>query len=469
MNTHRNDVLIAGEWIAVADVFGVENPATGAIIGSGAAARSEHVDAAATAARAAFGEWSTLTASQRADHLDALVAVLRTRRDDLVDATVAEVGAPIEIARPWHVDVSIDILVSAAAHARSFDFAQQHGQVTLLRRAAGVAGFITPWNYPLYQLAAKVGSALAAGCTVVHKPSELTPLSAYIFAEATVEAGLPAGVFNLVPGDGPNVGAPLAAHPQIDVMSFTGSTGVGRKVAAAAVDHLARVCLELGGKSASIVCDDADFKNAVRWTVDACMLNTGQTCSAWTRLLVPAHRLDEAIAIAAQRADEMVVGDPLDPATELGPLISRTQHDRVQAMVDGALERGAKIANSRSAALPETGHYMAPVVLAGLDAADPASRDEIFGPVLVVHGFDDEDEAIMIANNTHYGLAGAVWSADTERAAALAARMDTGQVFINEAEFSIESPFGGWKHSGLGREFGLEGLLEFTELTAVHH
>lgn len=469
MSTYRNEVLIGGEWITVGAAIEVENPSTEATIGSGAAAGAEHVAAGVAAARAALANWSILPAECRADQIEHLIEVLRSHRDELVEVTVAEVGVPIEVARLWHVDVAFDILASAAAHARSFDFAQQHGDVQLLRRAAGVAGFITPWNFPLYQLAAKAGSALAAGCTIVHKPSELTPLSAYIFAEATIEAGLPTGVFNLVPGTGPEVGAALAAHPGIDVVSFTGSTGVGRQVATTAINRLARVCLELGGKSASIVCDDADFETAVRWTVDACMLNTGQTCSASTRLLVPEHRLDEAIAIAAKRADEMVVGDPLELTTEIGPLISQAQRDRVTAIVDAAIERGARLATSRVEPVRSTGHFLAPMVLAGLEVEDPASQEEIFGPVLVVHGYHDEDDAVAIANNTSYGLAGAVWSADSVRAASLAARMDTGQVFINKAEFSIESPFGGWKHSGLGREFGLHGLLEFTELTAVHH
>ncbi|WP_313404513.1 aldehyde dehydrogenase family protein [Aeromicrobium sp.] len=469
METTRDDVLVNGVWHPVGRSIAVENPATTLTVGSGAAADHTHVDMAVRAARTALPGWSQTTPAERADLIEALVEALRSHRDELVDLTIAEVGAPVSVARPWHVDVSLDILSSAASHARSFEFEQRHGDVTLLRRPVGVAGLITPWNYPLYQLAAKIGSALAAGCTVVHKPSELTPLSAYLFAEATVEAGLPVGVFNLVPGTGPDVGGPLAAHEGVDLMSFTGSTVVGSTVAAAAVSHLARVSLELGGKSASIVCDDADLANAVRWTVDSCMLNSGQTCSAWTRLLVPQSRLAEAVDIAAQRADEMVVGDPTETATELGPLVSSLQLQRVTDKVEQAVQRGARVATSATTPLPNTGHFLRPVVLADVSVDDPASREEIFGPVLVVHGYRDDEHAIEIANNTEYGLAGAVWSADPARAAGIAARLDTGQVFINEAEFSVESPFGGWKHSGFGREFGLEGLLEFTELTAVHH
>ncbi|MDQ6527217.1 aldehyde dehydrogenase family protein [Nocardioides sp. LHD-245] len=463
----RDDALVGGHWIRPGAVLEVEDPATGAIVGSGARCGAAEVELAVAAARAAHGDWSALAPTARADHLDALVAELRARRDELVAMTVAEVGAPITVAATWHVDVSLDILASAARHARTHPFVQEHGKLVLHRRSAGVAALITPWNYPLYQLAAKAGSALAAGCTLVHKPSELTPLSAYAFAEAAVRAGLPAGVVNLVPGTGAEVGAPLVAHEQVDVVSFTGSTAVGRQVAASAVDHLARVTLELGGKSASIVCDDADLDGAVRWSVDACMLNSGQTCSAWTRLLVPADRLDEAVAIAAARADEMVVGDPTDPATELGPLISADQHARVAAVVAGAVARGARVA-TRVTDVPSGGHYLRPVVLGDLPVDDPASQREIFGPVLVVHPYVDDEDALRIANGTAYGLSGAVWSADRDRARRLAARFDAGQVFVNDADYDVEAPFGGWKHSGSGREFGVEGLLEFTELTVVH-
>lgn len=464
---NRDDLLIGGAWRPAARSIDVENPATGEIIGTAALGQSSDVDAAVAAARDALETWRSTPAPERARLLDRLVEVLQERRDELVAWTVAEVGAPVSIAGPWHVDVSLDILRSAAEHGRALADTTS-GDVTLLHRSAGVAALITPWNYPLYQLAAKVGSALAAGCTVVHKPAELTPMSAYVFAEATVEAGLPAGVFNLVPGTGIDVGAPLAAHRGVDVVSFTGSTEVGRQVAAAAVGHVARVTLELGGKSSSIVCDDADLEQAVRATVESCMLNSGQTCSALTRLLVPAGRLDEAVRIAAEHADAMVVGDPLDPRTEVGPLISEVQRQRVQRHVDEAVERGARIATSSGAPVPEAGHYLRPVVLTDLAPSDPASQEEIFGPVLVVHGVTDDDDAVAVANGTPYGLAGGVWSADEDRALAIAGRLDTGQVFVNDAEFSVESPFGGWKRSGFGRELGAHALSEFTELTAVH-
>ncbi|MGW0039023.1 aldehyde dehydrogenase family protein [Gordonia sp. NPDC003376] len=468
MRTDRDDALIGGRWKPVAAALDIENPATTEHVGRGALCGPGEVDEAVAAARAALPAWSTTPPEVRADHIDRLVEVLRSRRDELVDLTVAEVGAPIAVAREWHIDASLDILSAAAGYARSFEFVQTRDNVRLLHRAAGVVGLITPWNYPFYQLAAKAGAALAAGTTLVHKPSELTPLSAYLFAEASVEAGLPPGVVNLVPGTGVDVGASLAAHPDVALVSFTGSTRVGRAVAAAAVDRVARVTLELGGKSASIVCDDADLATAVRRSVDACMLNTGQTCSAWTRLLVPEDLLGQAVQIAAARAAEMVVGDPTDTATELGPLISAAQRDQVRTRIAAAAASGATIDSPAPRPLPSTGYFQGPVIVSGLDPDHPVSQEEIFGPVLVVHGYRDDEHAIEIANDTPYGLAGAVWSADTDRAAAIAARLDTGQVFVNEAEFSVHAPFGGWKESGFGREFGVEGLVEFTELTAIH-
>ncbi|WP_032369442.1 aldehyde dehydrogenase family protein [Rhodococcoides fascians] len=463
----RNDVLIGGAWKTAKRTAGVENPATGTVFGRTALGDSDDVDAAVAAAHKSLAAWSTTSPTDRADQIERLVDVLQLRMDDLVEVMVAEVGAPVEMARSVHVELSLDILRSAAAHGRALTD-RSFENVNVVHRAAGVAALITPWNYPLYQLAAKVGSALAAGCTVVHKPSELTPLSAYVFAEATIEAGLPPGVFNMVPGTGIEVGAPLAAHPGVDVVSFTGSTAVGRQVAAAAVGHFARITLELGGKSSSIVCDDADLDEAVRATVEACMLNSGQTCSALTRLLVPARMLDDAVRIAADHADAMVLGDPNDPRTQLGPLVSDTQRRRVLGHVAAAVSRGARIVTDTDRTIPAEGYFVRPVVLTDLPPHDPASQEEIFGPVLVVHGVTSDDHAVAVANDTPYGLAGAVWSEDVARAQSIAARLDTGQVFINDAEFTVESPFGGWKHSGFGRELGVEALGEFTELTAIH-
>ena len=465
MNLDRHEALIGGTWVPAGKVIDVDNPATGERIGSGAASDQQLVEDAVVAAAAAQRQWAALSPVQRADQLDNLLAALRARRDALVDITVAEVGVAVNIARPWHIDVALDIIASAAHHARNFDFQQEVGHSLLLRRPAGVVGAITPWNYPFYQLAGKVGSALAAGCTFVHKPAELTPLSAYMFAEATIEAGLPAGVFNLVPGSGQEAGAALAAHPRLDVMSFTGSTAVGSTAGAAAMANLTRVCLELGGKSSSIVCADAQFAAAVRATVDSCMLNSGQSCDAWSRLLVPQERYEEALEIAGAYASSLVVGDPASEETDLGPVITASQRDKIAETVSQAIQRGARVITGGPTR--EHGNFVTPTVLADLPVTDPASQHEIFGPVLIVHPYRDEDEAIEIANNTAYGLGGSVWAGSTERALAIAAHMNTGQVDLNGADFNVEAPFGGWKQSGIGREFGIEGLLEFTELTSV--
>ena len=467
MILQRDDALIGGIWVSAPATVDVENPATEKIVGSAALSDRAMTDAAVGAARKAARKWGTTTAADRADLLDALVIALRERRDEFVDAIVAEVGVSVSNARAWHVDLAIDLIESAAHNARTYGFEKIVRNSTLIRKPVGVVACITPWNYPLYQLAAKVGPALAAGCTVVLKPAELAPLSSYLFAEAAVAAGLPDGVFNLVPGAGTVVGAQLAAHPEVDLVSFTGSTDVGRQVAVAAAANLTRVSLELGGKSASIICADADLDSAVRASVDSAMLNSGQTCSAWTRLLVPADRYEEALAIAGEHARSLVVGDPESEATDLGPLISAKQRDDVMAVIEAAIARGARVVCGGTARPQEIGHFVSPTILADLDPSDPASQSEIFGPVLVVHPYATETEAIDIANGTAYGLAGAVWSASEDHALEIAHQLDTGQVDLNGAAFNAEAPFGGWKQSGIGRELGLVGLEEYTELTAV--
>lgn len=467
MNRFRDDALIGGAWTPAPSTIDVENPATEKIIGAAASSDRGMADSAVAAARHAARSWGQTSASDRADSIDGLVSALRARRDELVDVTVAEVGVSIADARAWHVDLAIDLIASAASNGRTYAFEETVGNSLLIRKPVGVVACITPWNYPLYQLAAKVGPALAAGCTIVLKPAELAPLSAYIFAEATIEAGLPDGVFNLVPGTGAVVGSAIAAHPDVDLVSFTGSTAVGRQVGAAASANLTRVCLELGGKSSSLVCADADLAAAVRWTVDSAMLNSGQTCSAWTRLLVPADRHEEALTIAGDRARSLVVGDPRSEDTDLGPLISARQRDDVVGVIDAAIARGARVVAGGSARPLGVGHFVSPTILADLDPSDPASQTEIFGPVLVVHPYATESEAIDIANGTPYGLAGAVWSGSQDHALDIARRLDTGQVDLNGAAFNPEAPFGGWKHSGIGRELGVVGLEEYTELTAV--
>ena len=467
MNLQRNDALIAGSWLPAPATVDVENPATEKVVGTAALCDESMAGAAVAAARKAALEWGVMPAAKRADLLDALVVALRERRDDLVTVTVAEVGVSVVNARAWHVDLAIDLIAMAAANARTYAFEEIVGNSLLIRKPVGVVACITPWNYPLYQLAAKVGPALAAGCTVVLKPAELAPMSSYLFAEATIAAGLPDGVFNLVPGAGTVVGSAIAAHPDVDLVSFTGSTAVGRQVGAVAAANLKRVCLELGGKSSSLVCADADLAVAVRWTVDSAMLNSGQTCSAWTRLLVPADRYEEALTIAGDHARSLIVGDPQSEDTDLGPLISAKQRHDVAAVIDAAVARGARLVAGGSERPSAIGHFVNPTILADLDPSDPASQSEIFGPVLVVHPYGTEAEAIDIANGTPYGLAGAVWSGSDEHALEIARQLDTGQVDLNGAAFNPDAPFGGWKASGIGRELGIVGLEEYTELTAV--
>ncbi|TFV63975.1 aldehyde dehydrogenase family protein [Geodermatophilus sp. DF01-2] len=463
---YRDDALIDGAWVKVGAAIPVENPATEQEIGSAASSGPEHVDAAVTAARAAFESWSRMPDSERADHLQALHISLAARRDELVAATVAEVGAPVRVAREAHVDISLDILASYVDLLRVEQLDERIGNSLVLREPAGVVGCITPWNYPLYQLVIKVAAALAAGCTVVAKPAELTPLTAYLLADASLAAALPAGVVNLVPGSGTRVGEAIVTHPDVDVVSFTGSTGVGSRIAAQAAASLKRVCLELGGKSASVVLPDADLETAVRATVDSATVNTGQTCSAWTRLLVPAQRYDEAVSLATKRAGELVVGDPQHEDTDLGPLISARQRQTVLDLVARARSAGAVVTELVDHS-GDTGHYVSPVVVSEVAPGDQIVQQEVFGPVLVVLPYDTEDDAVRIANDTDYGLAGAVWAGDEAHALAVARRLRTGQVDVNGAEFNIDAPFGGYKKSGYGRELGRFGLEEFQQIKSV--
>jgi aldehyde dehydrogenase (NAD+) len=343
------------------------------------------------------------------------------------------------------------------------------GNSLVVREPVGVVGAITPWNYPLHQAVAKIAPALAAGCTVVHKPSEVAPLSAYLFAQLVDEVGLPPGVYNLVSGTGPAVGEAIVAHPGVDMVSFTGSTRAGKRVAELAAATVKRVSLELGGKSANVVLPDADLAAAVKVGVANCFLNSGQTCTAWTRMLVHTSRYDEAVETAAAAAAKYTAGDPTDPATRLGPLASATQRDRVRGYLERGVAEGARVVagGPDATGLPERGYYVAPTVFAEVAPNATIAQEEIFGPVLSVIRYADEDEAVHIANSTVYGLAGGVWSADTEHAVKVARRLRTGQVDINGARFNPLAPFGGYKQSGYGRELGAHGLAEFCEIKSL--
>jgi acyl-CoA reductase-like NAD-dependent aldehyde dehydrogenase len=464
----RAESYVGGRWIPAAAVVPVEDPAREEVTGTSADADAGDADRAVRAARDAFAEWSTLRVGARVGLLGDLLGGLRKRYDLLVATTVAEVGAPVGIAREAHVDCGLAVLEAYLEAADDVRWSEEVGRSLVLREAAGVAACITPWNYPFYQVLAKIGGALVAGCTVVLKPAELTPLSAYLIADAAHDAGLPAGVLNLVPGRGAVVGEALVTHPGVDVVSFTGSTAVGARISALAAPSIKRVSLELGGKSASVVLDDADLEQAVTASIQGGMLNSGQTCTAWSRLLVPQGRYAEACELAAAAAEALAVGDPREESTWIGPLVSADQRRRVDGFVDRALAAGARaLAGSAARPLPAHGHYVAPTVLA--DVADDAEvvREEVFGPVVTVQPYADDDHAVALANAVDYGLHGAVWSASAERALDVARRLRTGQVDLNGAPFNPAAPFGGYGRSGNGRELGRSGVEEFLETKSV--
>lgn len=465
----RAEVHIGGAWRASYDGGRreVENPATERVIGVAADAGARDVDDAVAAARAAFPAWAGLAVEERVAVLERWYDELVARHDELVVTTVAEVGAPVVIAREAHVDLGLAVLRGYLDAAKEVAWEEWIGSSLVLREAAGVAACITPWNYPFYQVLAKLGGALVAGCTVVLKPAELTPLSACLLVDAAHRAGLPAGVLNLVPGTGAVVGEALAGHPDVDVVSFTGSTGVGARVTALAAPTVKRVCLELGGKSASLVLDDADLDAAVTASVQAAMLNSGQTCSAWSRLLVPAHLRSAAEEIAAAAARDLALGDPADERTRLGPLVSAAQRESVAGFVDRAVAAGGRVVAGGSARPLPVGHFHAATVVTDVAPDAEIVREEVFGPVLTVQAYADEEQAVAMANASSYGLHGAVWSADTDRALGVARRLRTGQVDVNGAEFNPVAPFGGHGRSGNGRELGRFGIEEFLETTSI--
>ena len=467
---HEHDRLfIGGDWIepSTGQRFEVENPTTEQIIGHVPAAQAEDVDRAVTAARDAWPAWAALSRGERADHLERLRAELERRRDEMAQTITAEMGSPATIAATIQVGLPLTVIGSFVDLLRADEVPERVGNSIILAEPVGVVGAITPWNYPLHQAVAKVAAALAAGCTLVHKPREIAPLSAYLFAEIVAAAGLPAGVYNLVSGDGAGAGEALVSHPGVDMVSFTGSTRAGRRVAALAADGVKRVALELGGKSANVILADADLSVAVKVGVGNCMLNSGQTCTAWTRMLVPAARQEEAIELARAAAAKYQPGDPTDRATRLGPLVTAAQRTRVLDYIALGAAEGARLVVDGREGLPGTGHFVGATVFADVDAASTIAQDEIFGPVLSIIPYADEEEAIRIANGTPYGLAGAVWSADTDHAVAVAKRLRTGQVDINGGPFNHLAPFGGYGHSGVGREFGHHGLAEFCETKSL--
>jgi aldehyde dehydrogenase (NAD+) len=462
---------IDGAWVepSSSERLDVINPATEEPVTQVALGSEKDAELAIAAAKKAFDSWSRTTKQERLDVLNAVVAVYQKRMGDLAEAITAEMGAPVTLAQNAQVPAGLGHLMTAAKILEGYEFAERRGTTTLLREPAGVCGLITPWNWPLNQITCKVGPALATGCTMVLKPSEVAPLNAVIFAEILAEAGVPAGVFNLVNGDGPTVGSVLASHPDVDMISFTGSTRAGIQVSKAAAETVKRVSLELGGKSANIVLPDADLASAAKGAISACFLNTGQSCNAPTRLLVQADQHDELVELIKAEVANVSTGDPGEKSTVLGPLVSKTQFDRVQSLIQAGIEEGAK-AEVGGTGLPdglEKGYFVRPTVFTGVTPDMRIAQEEIFGPVLSVLRYTDEEDAIKIANDSEYGLSGAVQSSDPEHALRVAARIRTGMVHLNGAPLDQSAPFGGYKKSGNGREWGLLGFEEFTEVKAV--
>ena len=463
------DHYLNGQWTKAqsTDFLPVHDASSEAVMATVPAGTAGEAEAAVAAARAAFEGWSSLPVETRAAYLDKIAAGVKARTEELALAIAREVGMPLKLARAIQVGGPAWHWGNFAKVARQFEWEKKVGNSVVAREPIGVVGCITPWNFPLSQITLKIAPALVAGCTVVLKPSEIAPVNAMILAEIIHAAGLPPGVFNLVNGLGPVVGEVLATHPEVDMVSFTGSTRAGKRVSELASRTVKRVALELGGKSASVILDDANFEAAVKGTIGACMLNSGQTCSAHTRMLVPASRYDEVKALAQTAIARFSVGPSLDESSKLGPLVSAAQRDRVLGFIRTGIAEGADIiAGGAEAPAFATGFFVQPTVL-GIKSSDTLAQEEIFGPVLVVICYRDEDEAVAIANSTIYGLGGAVWSGSDEHAVKVARRMRTGQVDINGGAFNASAPFGGYRQSGNGRENGVYGLEEFLEYKAM--
>jgi betaine-aldehyde dehydrogenase len=467
----RDKLYINGRWATPAGPKAIDvlSASTEAVIGRVPEGTPEDADAAVLAARAAFESWAATSVPERARFLARIHEGLKARAEDIGRTIAGEVGMPLKLATRIQAGSPIFTFSMYAKMLADFKFEERIGNSIVLREPVGVVAAITPWNYPLHQIAAKVAPALAAGCTVVLKPSEIAPLNAFILAEVIHAEGLPRGVFNLVTGYGPVVGEALARHAQVDMISFTGSVRAGKRVSELASQTVKRVTLELGGKSASVILDDADLAAAVKGTVNACFLNSGQTCSAHTRMLVPEGRHDEAARIAVEVARTFTVGDPFGDKAKLGPLTSAAQRDRVRGYIKKGIEEGAVLLCGGPDA-PEgmdKGYYVRPTIFGRVDPKSTIAQEEIFGPVLAIIPYQNEDDAVRIANDTVYGLAGGVWSADEERAKRVARRLRTGQVDINGGPFNMLAPFGGYKQSGNGRELGRAGLEEYLEYKAL--
>jgi acyl-CoA reductase-like NAD-dependent aldehyde dehydrogenase len=466
---HYPSHYINGQWVTAQsnETLPVHDSSTEEVMATVPAGTAQEAEAAVLAARAAFDGWAALPVETRAAYLDKVAAGVKARSDEMATAIAREVGMPLKMAKAVQVGGPAWHWGNFAKVARDFEWEKKVGHSLVVREAIGVVGCITPWNFPLSQITLKIAPAMVAGCTVVLKPSEIAPVNAMILAEIIHEAGIPPGVFNLVNGMGPVVGEVLATHPEVDMVSFTGSTRAGKRVSELASQSVKRIALELGGKSASVILDDANFEAAVKGTVGACMLNSGQTCSAHTRMLVPASRYEEVKALAQAAMAKFSVGPSLDEASKLGPLVSAMQRDRVLGFIKTGIAEGADvIAGGAEPPAFDTGYFVQPTIL-GIKPTDTLAQEEIFGPVLVVIPYQDVEDAINIANSTIYGLGGAVWAGTDEAAMKVARRMRTGQVDINGGPFNAHAPFGGYKQSGNGRENGVYGFEEFLEFKSM--
>jgi aldehyde dehydrogenase (NAD+) len=462
---------IDGKWIDPVEVHDliVINPATEEPIATISLGSAKDVDRAVAAAKRAFESYSETTVEERLGLLRRIVEVYQSKMQEMALTISDEMGAPISLARKAQAPAGLAHLLETVKVLEHFEFEELKGSTLMRKEPIGVCGLITPWNWPMNQIVTKVAPALAAGCTMVLKPSEIAPLSAYLFAQILHEASVPPGVFNLVNGDGPTVGAAIAAHPDVDMISFTGSTRAGTAVAVAAAPTVKRVTQELGGKSANIILDDAGFENAVKQGVQECFRNTGQSCNAPTRMLVPRSKMVEVVVAAKQAADSTKVGEPSSDNTAVGPLASKAQFEKVQRLINQGIAEGARLVVG-GPGRPDgftKGYFVKPTVFSDVGNDMTIAREEIFGPVLCIIPYEDEDDAIRIANDTPYGLSGFVTAGDIERARRVAKRIRSGNVHINGARVDFAGCFGGYKQSGNGREWGEAGLEEFLELKAI--
>ena len=467
----REHLYIGGSWVEpIGDgSIDVINPATEERIGSVPVASNDDVDAAVEAAQGAFEYWSGTSVEERADFLNRLSAAIKDRSEELAKLIPSEVGTPIDYSRMAMVGTPRVVTRSSAKILDDFIWEEEVRNSLVVKEPIGVVAMITPWNFPLHQIIGKVAPAIAAGCTMVLKPSKEAPLNAFVFADILDEIGLPDGVFNLVSGHGRDIGETMSSHPGVDMVSFTGSTNAGVRVSELAAPSVKRVTLELGGKSANIILDDADIPRAAASSIYACFGNSGQECSALTRLIVPEEHRDEVVEVISSKMERYSVGDPMDESSRCGPLVSKRQQESVSSFISSGIEEGATLV-AGGEGMPdglESGYYVRPTVFADVTPEMTVFQEEIFGPVLSITTYSSEQEAVELANLSDYGLSGGVWSSDEDRAMRIARMMRTGQVSINGGAFNVTAPFGGYKRSGLGRELGVHGLEEFLEIKSI--